>query len=80
VTSTVYSVTDTNWTEGGITWNNKPTLGSSLTNQIFNVKAPGAAFDIDVTSLCEASRQRAGHRDAGAPLHDELDAPDEHQF
>ena len=58
VTSTLYSVTDTNWTEAGIKWTNRPALGSARTNQVFNVKA-GATYDIDVTGYVRAE-QTAG--------------------
>jgi len=67
VVATVYSVTDTNWTETGITWNNKPALGSAQTNQTFNVKA-GAAYDIDVTSFVR-SEQNAGRGIITLALH-----------
>ena len=67
VTSTVYSVSDTNWTETGIKWTNRPALGSVLTNQIFNVKA-GASYDIDVTSYLRAE-QSAGRGIITLALH-----------
>ncbi len=67
VITTAYSVSDTNWTESGITWNNRPSLGSAQTNQTFNVKA-GATYDIDVTSYLR-SEQNAGHSTVTLALH-----------
>jgi probable HAF family extracellular repeat protein len=58
ITTTTYPVSDTNWTETGITWNNKPALGTPLTNQTFTVKL-GATYDIDITPYVR-SEQNAG--------------------
>src|SRR6266542_2426362 len=67
VITTAYSVSDTNWTESGITWNNKPALGSALTNQTFNVKT-GASYDIDVSAFIR-SEQNAGRGTITLALH-----------
>lgn len=49
VTTRVYSVTDTNWTETGIKWTNKPTLGTIQTNRSFSGTTL-TSYDVDVTT------------------------------
>lgn len=49
VTTRVYSVTDTNWTETGIKWTNKPALGTIQTNRSFSGTTL-VSYDVDVTT------------------------------
>ena len=67
VVTTVFPVANTNWTEPGITWNNRPSLGTALTNQTFNVKN-GATYDINITSFVQ-SEQNAGRSIISLALH-----------
>lgn len=49
VTTRVYSVTDTNWTETGIKWTNKPALGTIQTNRTFSGTTL-TSYDVDITT------------------------------
>ena len=50
----IYSVSNTTWSETGITWNNKPTTGSTLRGS-FTVSGTGATwYEIDLTSFIQA--------------------------
>jgi hypothetical protein len=59
VGTTAYSVSNTNWVETGITWGNRPALGSALGS----VSVSGTAYawyEIDVSSYV-AAEKAAGH-------------------
>ena len=45
----VYSVANTSWTEGSLTWNNKPALGSTITS--FPSASSGSWVELDLTRL-----------------------------
>jgi hypothetical protein len=47
--TSVHQVTDTSWSEGGLTWNNKPAMGTAV-DSAANVEAD-AWIELDVTSL-----------------------------
>jgi flagellar hook assembly protein FlgD len=67
VTAAAYSVATTTWTETGITWNNKPALGTSLAS----VSVSGTAYawyEFDVTSYVQ-SEQAAGRNVVSFALH-----------
>lgn len=55
VTKTVYckGVSSTSWTEAGITWNNKPTIGSTISS--INVSGTSQYFEWDVTSYVQSN-------------------------
>ena len=55
VTTTVYTVPVTTWTEKTITWNNKPARGAVLNTFSVTSKTP-VVIDIDVTSYLLAER------------------------
>jgi hypothetical protein len=67
VAASAYAVPTTTWTETGITWNNKPALGSSLAS----VTVSGTAYvwyEFDVTSYVQ-SEQAAGRNVVSFALH-----------
>jgi uncharacterized delta-60 repeat protein len=50
----IYSVSNTTWTESGLTWNNKPTTSSTLRGS-FTVTGTNATwYEIDLTSFIQA--------------------------
>ncbi|MNR34347.1 hypothetical protein D3C85_1521130 [compost metagenome] len=46
----IKSVADTSWTEGGITWNTKPAMGSTLTSVNVPATAVSSWIELDITS------------------------------
>jgi hypothetical protein len=71
ITSSVYSVTDTNWTESSITWNNRPPRSTTaLSGASITVASPTlTTFDIDVTNYVK-SEKNAGRDVLSLALHD----------
>jgi hypothetical protein len=51
----VYSVASTSWTEGTLTWNNKPALGTKR-GSVTVVGTTGAWYEVDVTAYVNAER------------------------
>ena len=49
----VYPVTNTNWDEGTITWNNRPSLGTMIAN-VTNVTSSYQWFDFNVASYVDS--------------------------
>jgi hypothetical protein len=73
--TTVYSVSNTTWTENGLTWNNKPARGSGRAS-VNVVGTTYAWYELDVTSYIKselAARRRiislALHNSANSNLH-----------
>jgi hypothetical protein len=67
VGTTAYAVTNTTWTEGGITWNNKP----GITNAMGSVTVSGSSFawyEVDVSSHVMAEKA-AGRSVISLALH-----------
>lgn len=52
-TFTIKQVSDTNWSENLITYNNRPALGSVLTN--FTATQASITYDIDITTAVKAN-------------------------
>jgi hypothetical protein len=71
INTSAYSVSDTLWTEGGITWNNKPARsGTALTGATVAVTSTTyASYDIDITSYVVGERA-AGRDIFSVALHD----------
>jgi hypothetical protein len=51
----VYSVASTTWTEGTLTWNNRPALGTKR-GSVTVVGTTGAWYEVDVTAYVNAER------------------------
>jgi endoglucanase len=62
-----YAVADSSWTETGITWNNRPPLGSLLNTVTVN-GTTFAWYEIDVTSFVQAEKV-AGRNSVTIGLH-----------
>ena len=67
VATSVFAVGDTNWTEIGTTWNNRPTLGQSLGSTIV-ASSLSLWHEVDVTDYLKAQRA-AGKRFVTLALH-----------
>ena len=50
----IYSVSNTTWSETGITWNNKPTTGSTLRGSFTVTGTSATWYEIDLTSFIQA--------------------------
>jgi subtilisin family serine protease len=68
VATTVHAVSSTSWSEGGITWNNKPARGAALASVTVS-STTGRFFDLDVTSYVKSERS-AGRNLVSFALHD----------
>jgi acid phosphatase len=67
VAASVFAVADVDWTETGLTWNNRPALGESLgTTTVASVLQ--LWHEVDVTEYLRA-RRAAGHRYVSLALH-----------
>ena len=56
VRTNIYSASNTSWSEGGLTWNNKPAAGSTLRGS-FTVSGTTARwYEIDLTSFLRAEK------------------------
>ena len=53
VSSTAYAVSNTSWSETGITWDNKPTRGASLGSVTINTTSYGW-IEVDVTTYVKS--------------------------
>ncbi len=51
----VHAVADTGWTERGLTWNNKPSLGSAL-GSVRVLSTTYAWYEVDVTDYVRAQK------------------------
>jgi alpha-tubulin suppressor-like RCC1 family protein len=52
VGTAAYSVADTNWTETGVNWNNRPAVGAALSST--NINKTAATYLLDVTSFVKS--------------------------
>ncbi len=68
LTTTLYSVSNTTWTETGINWNNKPALGSALGTKTVT-GTTYAWYELDVTAYIQ-QELNAGRRIITLALHD----------
>ncbi|MGB7158682.1 MAG: DNRLRE domain-containing protein [Tepidisphaeraceae bacterium] len=50
----IHSVSNTSWSETGITWNNKPTTGSTLRGGITVTGTSATWYELDLTSFVQA--------------------------
>jgi hypothetical protein len=50
----VYSVSNTSWSETGITWNNKPTGGLTLRGSFTTAGTSAAWYEVDLTSFLQS--------------------------
>jgi hypothetical protein len=56
VTTQVYSVADTSWTEAALTWNSKPAAGTSSLGSITVSGTTGQWYEVDLTSYAQSQR------------------------
>jgi len=54
VLTNVYSASNTSWTEGGLTWNNKPSAGSTVRGSITVVGTTPGWYEVDLTGFIQA--------------------------
>jgi GH25 family lysozyme M1 (1,4-beta-N-acetylmuramidase) len=50
----IYSATNTTWTEGGLTWNNKPAAGSTVRGKITVSGTTNNVYEVDLTAFLQA--------------------------
>ena len=50
----IYSVSNTAWTESGLTWNNKPTTGATLRGSFTVTGTSATWYEVDLTSFIQA--------------------------
>lgn len=55
ITTTIFPVANTSWTETGITWNNKPTRGAALTSKTIN-GTTSAWYELDITNYLKSEK------------------------
>ncbi|MGB7159292.1 MAG: GH25 family lysozyme [Tepidisphaeraceae bacterium] len=55
VTNVHYASNDA-WTEGGLTWNNKPSAGSTVRGSVTVSGTTNATYEVDLTSLLQAEK------------------------
>lgn len=67
VTGVAHAVSDTAWSETGLTWNTKPALGTVLGQVVVN-GTTGAWYEIDVTAYVQAEFN-AGRKTVSLALH-----------
>ena len=53
VVTNVHSASNTSWTEGGLTWNNKPSAGSTVRGVITVVGMTPGWYEVDLTSFIQ---------------------------
>jgi endoglucanase len=68
ITIAAFPVSNTSWTETGITWNNKPALGATQIGSVVVNGTPLVAYQIDVTSYAK-SEKAAGRNVITLGLH-----------
>ena len=57
----VYRVADTSWSENGLTWNNRPTLGALIASGRVDGTA-GSTYSFDLTSFLQAEKAAGRNR------------------
>ncbi len=50
----VHSASNTSWTEGGITWNNKPIAGATVHGSLTVTGTTAQWYEVDLTSFLQA--------------------------
>ncbi len=56
VTTRIYNVTDTSWSETGITWNNKPASATTAEGSVSVSGTTGQWYDVNLTSFVQTQR------------------------
>ena len=74
VTTTIYQLSSTSWSETGVTWNTRPSAGTTAWGTVTVAGTTAASYEVDLTQQVQAQRA-AGQTVIGIALKNTVETP-----